>query len=71
MREDPIVAEIRKLRDAYASKFDYDLAAICRDLRKRHAASGKPMVRRIPVRLSGNAKVNGCHVTEPSDAVEP
>jgi len=71
MREDPIVAEIRKLRDAYASKFDYDLAAICRDLRKRHAASGKPMVRRNPVRHSGNAKANGCHVTKQSDAAEP
>ena len=71
MREDPIVAEIRKLRDAYASKFNYDLAAICRDLRKQHVASGKPMVRRNPVRLSGNAKANGCHLTEQSDAVEP
>jgi len=71
MREDPIVAEIRKLRDVYASKFNYNLTAICRDLRKQHVASGKLMVRRNPVRISGNAKTNGCHVTEQPDAVEP
>jgi len=58
MREDPIVAEIRKLRDAYASRFNYDLAAICRDLRKQHAASGRPMVRRNPVRLAGVTNAN-------------
>lgn len=32
MRNDPIVGEFRRLCDIYASKFDYDLAAICKGL---------------------------------------
>ncbi len=32
--EDPIVAEVRAIRDAYAKKFNYDLGAICDDLRQ-------------------------------------
>ena len=35
MFDDPIVAEVRKARDQYAKRFDYDLDAICRDLRER------------------------------------
>lgn len=31
--EDPIVEEVRRIRDAYAKKFNYDLDAIFRDLR--------------------------------------
>ena len=71
MSDDPIVAEIRRLRDAYASKFNYDLTAICRDLREQHRKSGRPMVRRNPVLLSGNSDTSECHVTEQTDAVEP
>ncbi len=71
MRDDPIVSEIRRLRSEYASRFDYDLAAICRDLRELHRKSGRPMVRRSPVRLSSNAGTSGCHVPEQTDAVEP
>jgi hypothetical protein len=32
---DPIVAEVRKARDAYAKKFNYDIQAMCRDLKNR------------------------------------
>lgn len=45
MRPDPIVEEVRKHREAHAARFDFDLAAICRDLRKQQAASGRPVVR--------------------------
>jgi hypothetical protein len=31
---DPIVAEVRKVREAHAAAFKYDLAAICRALRE-------------------------------------
>lgn len=71
MRDDPIVSEIRRLRNQYASKFDHNLAAICNDLRELHRKSGRPMVRRKPVRLSGNDNTNGHHVAEQADAVEP
>ena len=42
--DDPIVDEVRKARDEYARQFDYDLKAICRDLRKRQDASGRRVV---------------------------
>ncbi len=32
MWKDPIIEEVRKARDAYAAKFDYDIGAMCRDL---------------------------------------
>jgi uncharacterized protein (DUF1697 family) len=34
MWNDPIVEETRKLRDAYAAQFNYDLQAIAQDLRR-------------------------------------
>jgi hypothetical protein len=35
--DDPIVDEVRALRDAYAKSFNYDLVAIVADLRAREA----------------------------------
>lgn len=35
MWKDPIVEEVRRVRDAYAARFDYDLDAIARDLREQ------------------------------------
>ncbi len=42
--DDPIVEEVRKARDEYARQFDYDLKAICRDLRERQNAGGRRVV---------------------------
>jgi hypothetical protein len=44
MWKDPIVEEIRAHREAHAAKFDYDLAAICRDLRQQQAGSNRKIV---------------------------
>lgn len=44
MWKDPIVEEVRAHRQAHAEKFDYDLAAICRDLRQQQAESGREVV---------------------------
>lgn len=33
--KDEIVDEVRRVRDAYAAKFDYDISRICGDLRRR------------------------------------
>lgn len=54
MCQDPIVEEVRALREAYAEEFDYDLWAIHRDLKAQEAASGRKVVsfpprRRRPV----------------------
>nr|VFK44664.1 MAG: hypothetical protein BECKTC1821E_GA0114239_103823 [Candidatus Kentron sp. TC] len=37
MREDPIVAEIRKFRAAHTAKYDHDLDCICAALREKQA----------------------------------
>lgn len=42
--EDPIVAEVRKARDAYAQRFNYDLDAIYRDLKEKERRSGRVVV---------------------------
>lgn len=38
---DPIVEEIRQVRGAYVAKFNYDLAAICKDLEEQERQSGR------------------------------
>lgn len=48
MKPDPIVEAIRKVREAHAAKFGYDLAAICQDLKDREKESKTPVVRRAP-----------------------
>ena len=45
---DPIVEEIRRIRDEHAKRFDYDLHAICEDIRKRQSVSGCQVVSRPP-----------------------
>ena len=35
MRDDPIVEEVRRIRQEYAKQFDYDVHAMAADLRKR------------------------------------
>ena len=42
---DPIIAEVRAVRDAHAAQFDYDVAAIFRDIRAMQKASGREYVR--------------------------
>ena len=49
---DPIVEEIRKYREQYAARFNYDLAAICRDLRQRQATCGREVVCRPPKKVA-------------------
>ena len=48
MHNDPIVEEIRKIRQAHAAKFDYDLEAIFRDLKAKERTSGRKYVRHQP-----------------------
>jgi hypothetical protein len=41
---DPIVEEVRKARQAYAARFNYDLRAIYQDLKKQEKRSGRKVV---------------------------
>ena len=38
-RPDPVITEVRALRDEYAARFDYDVEKMFRDLRDRQNAS--------------------------------
>jgi hypothetical protein len=64
MQDDPIVEEVRRVREAYAAKFNYDLEAIFQDLKRQERESGGPlsrshrggsasMVRTRPLEVSG------------------
>jgi hypothetical protein len=44
MWEDPIVAEVRKVREAHAARFNYDLKAIYQDLKQQEQASEQVFV---------------------------
>jgi hypothetical protein len=50
MQLDPIVEEVRKARDAYAKRFNYDLDAICRDLQEKQRLSHKKVISLPPKR---------------------
>jgi hypothetical protein len=45
MWEDPIVAEVHRIREKLAAEHNYDIAAFFADLRKRQAALGSRLVR--------------------------
>ncbi len=50
--EDPIVKEVREIRQAHAAQFNYDLDAIFEDLKEQEKRSGRTYVsypaKRIP-----------------------
>jgi len=45
MWEDPIVSDVRRVRDQLSAQFDFDVKAIFADLRNRQAALGNRLVR--------------------------
>jgi hypothetical protein len=57
--EDPIVAEVRRIREDLSAKFNFDLAAIFADIRARQVSAGDRLVR-----LQGGPKA------EPADGPE-
>jgi hypothetical protein len=48
---DPILAEIRAVREAYSEKFGGDVKAMLADIRKRQNASGREVVSRPAKRI--------------------
>lgn len=52
MWKDPIVEDVRRIRDEHARRFGYDLGAICRDLREQQSASQRRVVILEPRRRS-------------------
>jgi hypothetical protein len=42
--KDEIVEEVRRVREEHAAKFNYDISAICADIRRKQAESGRIVV---------------------------
>jgi hypothetical protein len=51
MWKDPIVEEVRRVRNEHAARFNYDLKAIYRDLKEQERTSARRHVRFEPKRL--------------------
>ena len=62
MSRDPIIDEVRAIRDGIAREHNYDLDSIFRMLRTREMTSGRSHVTLPPRRLPGAT------ATEPEDA---
>ncbi len=56
MWTDPIVEEIRRQREAYAAKFNFDIVAICHDLQRQELESGHEIVTLPAKRRAAEAK---------------
>ncbi len=50
--KDTIIAELRKVRDQHAARFNYDLDAIAADLQKREKSTPRKLVNRKPRRVA-------------------
>ena len=65
--KDPIVDEVRRIREEHAAQFNYDIHAICEDIRRIAKESGQPRVSFGPKRMvTADSVVAG----EPVGAVE-
>jgi hypothetical protein len=51
MSKDPIVEEVRAIRDTYAKQFDYDTDAIYRDLKNQETKTGRKFISLPPKRM--------------------
>ena len=51
IEDDPIIAEIRKIREEHAAKFNYDIHAIFEDIRHQQRESGRTYVSLPPCRI--------------------
>lgn len=45
MQKDPIVEEIRKIREEHSAKYNHDLRAIYKDLKEQEYTSGRRYVK--------------------------
>lgn len=51
MKNDTVIEEIHKIREAYAATFNFDLKAIFADLKAKERQSSRLVVKRVPKRL--------------------
>jgi len=68
---DPIVDEVRRVRDAHAAMFNYDLDAIFQDIKEQEKKSGLKSVSYPPRRTEPNLKGFIRQATRRATAVKP
>jgi len=70
---DPIVDEVRRVRDAQAARFNYDLDAIFLDIKKREEESGLVFVQGVARQPMMNKALKPAMaaVSVPSDSTSP
>jgi hypothetical protein len=76
MTDDPIVAEIRKVRHEHAAKFNNDIAAIFADIRRQEKESGRQYVSFPPRRIetkpeSATSIQDGNAAPSPTNTIPP
>jgi len=52
IQTDPIIAEVRAVRDEHAARFGYEVPAIFQDIKSMQKASGRVFVRYPPRKVS-------------------
>ena len=62
---DPIVDEVRRIRDAHAARFNYDPDAIFRDIKEQEKRSGRTYVSFAEVEIEGKQGMNGVEIWRP------
>jgi hypothetical protein len=72
MAIDHIVAEVRRVREAYAKQFNYDIHAMWRDLQERQHQSGHTVVSLPPKRTEPVVSGTSARREEsPNQGMEP
>ena len=56
---DPIVTEVRSVRDKHAAQFGYDIRAIFKDIQEEQVASGRKYVRYPARPVTASTNENG------------
>jgi hypothetical protein len=67
---DPIVDEVRQVRDAHAARFNYDLDAIYRDIKEQEKKSGHQFVDGV-ARATVSKAMTGGPLSPSSDSTPP
>ena len=70
---DPIVDEVRRVRDAHAARFNYDLDAIFQDIKEREKKSGLKFVGGVARQPMPNQALQptGAAITVPPGSESP
>jgi hypothetical protein len=70
---DPIVDEVRRIRDAHAARFNYDLDAIFQDIKERELKNGHKFIQGVARQPMPNQalKLTGADISVAPDSTTP